>query len=93
MLVGVCTITLRLHATQSLKDKRSIVKSLVTRMRQQLNLAVAEVGALDEIGTAVIALAAVSLDEGVVRDLFRSAEAMAERAPGAEVVAVEEEWR
>jgi uncharacterized protein YlxP (DUF503 family) len=92
MLVGVCTITLRLHATQSLKDKRSIVKSLVTRMRQQLNVGVAEIEALDEIGRAVIALSTVSLSEAVIRDLFRSAEAMADRAPGAEVVAVDVEF-
>lgn len=89
MLVGVCTIGLRLHATQSLKDKRSIVKSLVVRLRQQLNLGVAEVDALDEIGRAVIAVVAVSLSEAVIRDLFRSAERMAEQAPGAEVISVE----
>lgn len=93
MLVGVCTITLRLHATQSLKDKRSIVKSLIARLQQRLNVGVAEVGGLDEIGRAVIAIATVSLSESVVRDLFRSAEEMAERSPGAEVVAVEVEFR
>ncbi len=88
MLVGTCTIAIRLHATKSLKDKRSIIKSLTTRMRQQLNISVAEVDAMDELGRAVIGLAAVSLSESVIRDLFRSAEAMAERAPGAEVMDV-----
>jgi len=92
MLVGVCTITLRLHATQSLKDKRSIVKSLIARLRQRLNVGVAEVDGLDEIGRAVIALATVSLSESVVRDLFRSAEEIAERSPGAEVVSAAVEF-
>ncbi len=91
MLVGICTITLRLHATQSLKDKRSIIKSLIERMRKQLNVSVAEVDALDEWGRAVIALSAVSLSESIIRDLFKSAEHMAEKAPGAEVVDVKAE--
>ncbi|MGI6357777.1 MAG: DUF503 domain-containing protein [Bacillota bacterium] len=88
VLIGTCTITVRLHATQSLKDKRSVIKGLTTRLRQQLNLSVAEVDALDEVGRAVVGLAAVSLSESVIRNLFRSAEEMAERAPGAEVIDV-----
>lgn len=88
MLVGICTITLRLHTAQSLKDKRSIVKGLTERIRRQLNVSVAEVDALDEWGRAVVALSAVSLSESIIHGLFRSAEEMADRAPGAEVVDV-----
>lgn len=89
MLVGVCSITLRLHGVNSLKDKRSIVKGLVARLRQRLNVGVAEVDALDQWETAVIGLSTVSLSEAVIRELFASAERLAEQAPGAEVLAVE----
>ena len=89
MIVGVCTMTLRLHGVLSLKDKRSIVKGLVERLRQRLNVGVAEVGALDQWETAMIGISTVSLSEAVIRELFASAERLAEKAPGAEVMNVE----
>ncbi|MGI6344835.1 MAG: DUF503 domain-containing protein [Bacillota bacterium] len=88
MLVGVCRITLRLHGVHSLKEKRSIVKSLVEKIRRQLKVSAAEVDALDQKDGAVIALAAVSLSEAILRDLFTQAERMAEQAAGAEVIDV-----
>lgn len=88
MIVGVCLLTLRLHATHSLKEKRSVVKGLLTRMQNQLNASVSEVDAHDVWGKAVIALSTVSLSEGVVRGIFRQAETLAERAPGVELIDV-----
>ncbi len=89
MIVGVCTIKLRLHGVRSLKDKRSIVKGLVERLRQRLNVGAAEVGALDQWDAAVIGLSTVSLSEAVIRELFAAAERLAEQAPGAELLTME----
>lgn len=89
MIVGVCQLTLRLHATHSLKEKRSIIKGLLTRMRNQLNAGVAEVDAHDLWGKAVIALSTVSLSEAVIRGIFRDAEALAEQVPGVELIDVD----
>lgn len=86
MLVGLCQFTLRLHTTQSLKDKRSIVKGLIHRLRNKLNAGVAEVDAQDVWGKAVIALSTVSNNEAVIRGIFRDAESIAEQFPGVEVV-------
>lgn len=43
MNIGVCKIKLHLPDNQSLKDKRRIVKSIISRLRSQYNISVAEV--------------------------------------------------
>jgi hypothetical protein len=43
MDVGVCKITLRLPENHSLKDKRRVVKSIITRVRNNYNVSAAEV--------------------------------------------------
>ena len=59
MVVGLGHITLRLHACRSLKEKRKIVKSMISRIRNNFNVSIAEVGSNDmhkkaEIGFALI---------------------------------------
>jgi len=56
LLVVDCHIP---HA-QSLKQKRSVVKSLIDRLRARLNASVAEAGYLDEWQRSVIAVSMVS---------------------------------
>ena len=43
MHVGVCIIDLRLPGNGSLKGKRRVVKSIVTRITREFNVSVAEV--------------------------------------------------
>ena len=43
MIVGVSEITLHLPESQSLKDKRQIIKSIMARVRNQFEIAIAEV--------------------------------------------------
>lgn len=62
MVVATCLITLELAGVRSLKEKRSILKSIIARLRQEFNLSVAEVDGHDVWGTAVIGLAAVGND-------------------------------
>ncbi len=59
MVVGLGHITLRIHDCRSLKEKRKIVKSMISRIRNHFNVSIAEVGSNDihkkaEIGFAVI---------------------------------------
>jgi hypothetical protein len=60
MIVGVCTIELSLPGNDSLKGKRSILKSILARLRQEFNVSVAEVGDNDHWQSAVIGVACVS---------------------------------
>jgi hypothetical protein len=43
MNVGICRIKLHISDSRSLKDKRRIVKSIVSRLRNQYNISIAEV--------------------------------------------------
>ena len=57
MVVGIGTITFRLHDCHSLKGKRRIVKSIVMQLRNHFNASVAEVGANDVYQKAIIGFA------------------------------------
>jgi uncharacterized protein YlxP (DUF503 family) len=70
MIVGVCTLELNIAGASSLKDKRRVVKSVTARLRNQFNIAVAEVGHLDSWQTAVIAAVTVSNDRDYVHGLL-----------------------
>jgi len=79
MHIATCVITLRLFGTDSLKAKRSILKSLLTRLPKQFNVAVAEVDCHDSWHTAVIALATVGNDSGYIHGLMEKAVAWIEQ--------------
>jgi uncharacterized protein YlxP (DUF503 family) len=60
MHIGVCTIDLRLPGNGSLKDKRSVVKPIISRVRHEFNVSIAEVDAQDAWQRAVLGVACVS---------------------------------
>jgi uncharacterized protein YlxP (DUF503 family) len=51
---------LELPGAGSLKEKRRILKSLMTRLRNSFNISIAEVGDNDMVGTATIGAAVTS---------------------------------
>jgi uncharacterized protein YlxP (DUF503 family) len=60
MIIGSCRVTLYLPGVHSLKEKRSVVKSLLARLRHQFNVATAEVDAQDNHQRAVLGIVSVS---------------------------------
>lgn len=60
MILGSCRIVLYLPGVHSLKEKRSIVKSVLGRLRSRFNISAAEVDAQDIHQRAVIGVACVS---------------------------------
>jgi uncharacterized protein YlxP (DUF503 family) len=70
MTVGVCRITLRLPENDSLKGKRRVVKSLMEKLRNKFNIAVAEVGDNDRWQIATIGLTCVSNDARHAREML-----------------------
>lgn len=60
MFVGTCLLTIEIPEAHSLKDKRSVIKSLVERARRELRISAAEVGLLNEWQAAQVGLACVS---------------------------------
>ncbi len=62
MLIGVLEAQLVLPGIRSLKEKRSIVKSLIGRLQSRYNISIAEVDRQDSKQCAVLGLAVVSND-------------------------------
>jgi uncharacterized protein YlxP (DUF503 family) len=62
VVVGALTITLHVPESQSLKDKRQVVSSLLARLRRQFNVAAAEVGDQDTWQLATLGVVCVSSD-------------------------------
>ncbi len=60
MIIGVSQITLHLPGSQSLKDKRQIIKSVMARVRNRFEVAIAEVEEQDRWQIAVLGITCVS---------------------------------
>lgn len=73
MQIASCIITLQLYDIHSLKGKRRILKSILTRLPRQFNVATAEVDQHDTWQTAVIALVSVGNDAGYLHGLMEKA--------------------
>ncbi len=60
MIVGVSQITLHLPGCHSLKDKRQVIRSVITRVRNQFDVAIAEVDEQDLWQSAKLGVSCVS---------------------------------
>jgi uncharacterized protein YlxP (DUF503 family) len=72
MIVGVLTAQLHLHGISSLKEKRSIVKSLLGRLKSRFNISISEVDHQDEKTSAVVGIALISNDTRFINQQFDS---------------------
>ena len=73
MVIGICTIELDIPMAASLKDKRQVIRSLTARLRNEFNVAVAEVGQQNSWQTAIIGVVTVSGDADYVHGLLTRA--------------------
>jgi len=62
MNVGVCRISLRLPENLSLKGKRGVLKSIITRVRSKFNVSMAEVDDQELWQLATLGICCVSND-------------------------------
>ncbi len=60
MIIGACEITLHLPESPSLKDKRQVIKSVMARVRNQFEVAIAEVEDQDLWQSAKLGVSCVS---------------------------------
>jgi uncharacterized protein len=90
--IGVLTLELRLENSHSLKDKRHVVESLKTRLRNKFNVAVAEIDHQDLWQRAAVAAVTVSSDHVHAEKVLRSVEAEAASLLGSELAECTVEW-
>jgi len=70
MIVGVLTAHLSMQGVTSLKGKRSIVKSLIGRLKSRFNISIAEVDHQDSKSSAIIGISIVSNDTNFIDRQF-----------------------
>ncbi len=70
MIVGVLTAQLHLNGVTSLKEKRSIIKSLIGRLKSRFNISIAEVDHNESKQSSVVAVAMVSNDTSFIDQQF-----------------------
>jgi len=66
MVIGVCSIDLRIPGNDNLKGKRSVMRKIKERVKNNFNVSVAEVEDLDKLQRAGIAVALVSNEASYV---------------------------
>ena len=70
MIVGILTVELHLQGLTSLKQKRSIIKSLLGRMRNKFNISAAEIDRQDNKKLAFIGISIVSNETRYINQQF-----------------------
>lgn len=62
MVVGAARVELHVHGSQSLKQKRGVIRSIAQRVRNRFNVSLVEVGGQDTWQRATLGLATVGHD-------------------------------
>lgn len=72
MVIGLLRVRLHIVGANSLKDKRSVLKKTIHRLRTSYNCAVAEVDDQNIWRSAVLAITTVYADKDQVESLFEA---------------------
>ena len=93
MIIGVATIKLYAPWVHSLKEKRMVAKSLMTRLQNKFNISVAETDAQDIHQTLVLSLACVAATTALADSMLDAALAFIEQNTDAQITYVLREFR
>ena len=86
MYVGALRMELYMPQCRTLKEKRQVVRSIIDRIRNRFNVAVAEVDKQDLWQVSSLAIACVSNSEYAVREALGRVERAVEAMGKAEVL-------
>lgn len=70
MLVGVCELELFIHSSNSLKEKRFVIKSIKDQVKRKFNVSIAETDHLDKWQLAKLGIATVSNEQRIIQQTF-----------------------
>ena len=91
MVIGLLLLELHIPGAESLKGKRQALRGMETRLRDRLNVSVAEVEHQNLWQRARLAIVAVNTDQRHLDATLEAALKEAERAPLVEVLDVHRE--
>jgi hypothetical protein len=91
MVVASQTWELSLPGCASLKEKRSVIRSLRDRLRAKFNVSVAETGLQDAHARAEISIALVATDRRLAESMLDKVDGFVEEHSGAVIVRLDRE--
>ena len=86
MFVGTVEFDLLLGDVHSLKEKRSIVRPIVSELRRRFDVAAAEAGHVDLHRRALVGVAVVAAEAGHCRDVLDECERFVAGRPEADLL-------
>ncbi|HMD31962.1 MAG TPA: DUF503 domain-containing protein [Candidatus Acidoferrales bacterium] len=86
MPIGLLTLEIYIPDARSLKDKRSVLRSLKDRLRGKFNVAVAELDHQDTWQRSVVGVVAISADHRHLEDSLEKVANESERLLGRDLV-------
>ncbi len=86
MVIGVVSWELRLDESRSLKDKRSVIKSIKTRLHNEFNVSVAETGRHDAWQRAELTACVVSTDRRHAESVLASLDRFVAGSPRCRII-------
>ena len=86
MIIGVLSWELHLAGSHSLKDKRSVIKSLKDRLHNEFNVSVAETAQHDAWQRAEITACVVSVDRRHAESVLAAIDRFVAAAPHCRVI-------
>ncbi|MCL4684113.1 DUF503 family protein [Myxococcota bacterium] len=85
MIVAAAVVELHVHGSQSLKQKRGVVRSITQRVRNRFNVSIAEIGGQGTWQVAVLGIVMTGSDRRTVRSQLQRALVFLEELHLAEV--------
>lgn len=93
MIIACMTFTLRAPWVHSLKEKRMIVKSLVSRLHNRFNVSASEIDEQDTHQIIVIGVAAIAPHSAMADSIMEEISSFVEDNTDAEIIREEREIR
>ncbi|MBN1826721.1 MAG: DUF503 domain-containing protein [Candidatus Eisenbacteria bacterium] len=92
MILGTCRIDLHIPAAGSLKGKRAVIKSLKERIRNRMNVSVAEVDHQDFWQRAALGVAVVSNEKKHADQVLAAVVRLVRSEPRVEIIDIRVEF-
>ncbi len=70
MIIGACSVKLLIYESNSLKDKRHIIKSIIGRIQSRFNVSIAEIELNDSWKSSIIGFACVTNDRNLANQIL-----------------------
>ncbi|NMC56745.1 MAG: DUF503 domain-containing protein [Eubacteriaceae bacterium] len=91
MIIGTATIKLDIPFAHSLKDKRMVVKSVISKVQNKFKISIAETDEMDTIQTAVISFICIAANAALADSITENVISYIEDNTDAEVILLSRE--